>query len=62
MGQSPGSKETFGKIGQILNLKEKMKNITIQVDIPSDLLVALNESEKELNLISSDIEKLSQSY
>jgi predicted HTH domain antitoxin len=29
-------------------LKEKMKNITIQVDIPSDMLVALNESEKEL--------------
>ena len=25
-----------------------MKNITIQVDIPSDMLVALNESEKEL--------------
>jgi len=25
-----------------------MKNITIQVDIPSDLLVALNESEQEL--------------
>ena len=25
-----------------------MKNITIQVDLPSDMLVALNESEKEL--------------
>jgi len=25
-----------------------MKNITIPVDIPSDLLVALNESEQEL--------------
>ena len=25
-----------------------MKNITIQVDIPSDMLVALNESVKEL--------------
>ena len=25
-----------------------MKNITIKVDIPSDLLVALNESEQEL--------------
>ncbi len=29
-------------------MNEKKKNITIQVDIPSDLLVALNESEKEL--------------
>jgi predicted HTH domain antitoxin len=25
-----------------------MKNITIPVDIPSDILIALNESEKEL--------------
>ena len=25
-----------------------MKNITIQLDIPSDMLIALNESEKEL--------------
>lgn len=25
-----------------------MKNITIPVDIPSDMLIALNESEKEL--------------
>ena len=27
-----------------------MKNITIPIDIPSDMLIALNESEKELKL------------
>jgi len=32
----------------IFDKKGEMKNITIPVDIPSDMLIALNESEQEL--------------
>ena len=33
---------------KFVSLKKKMRNITIPVDIPSDLFVALNESEQEI--------------